>query len=224
MDLLGHPPGMLEALFPETVVTVEASDRHFGGALLPEEEAQIRRAVPRRRRDFTAGRSCAREALARLGFAEQPLLSDADRVPRWPPGAVGSISHSGSWCGVAVARAESAAGLGLDVEGDAPLEPSLVPRICSPQELECFGRLPPPPAADWPKLAFSLKEAAYKAYFPLARTFLGFHDLELEVDAEAGAFAARLLRADAPAAAGRRRFCGRFGAAAGFVCAGVVLP
>ncbi len=215
---------MIEGLFPETVVTVEAGDAHWSGALLPEEEAQIRRAAPRRRRAFTAGRVCAREALERLGFAERPLLSDADRVPCWPPGAVGSISHTGDWCGVAVARAESAVGLGLDVEGDAPLEPRLAPRICSPLELERFGRLPPPPAADWPKLAFSLKEAAYKAYFPLARTFLGFHDLELEVDAETGAFAAQLVRADAPAAAGRRRFCGRYRAAVGFVCAGVVLP
>jgi 4'-phosphopantetheinyl transferase EntD len=214
---------VIAELFPDSVVTVEAGDAHWNGALLPEEEAQILRAVPKRRRDFTAGRLCAREALARLGLAPGPLLSDADRVPRWPPGVVGSISHTAGWCGVAVARAEQAAGIGLDVEGDAPLDSRLVERICTPGERKAFVRLAPPPAADWPKLVFSLKEAVYKAYFPLARHFLGFHDVELEIDPAASRFEARLLRADAPAAAGRRRFPGRYAASGGFVCAGVLL-
>lgn len=214
---------MIAALFPDTVVTVEAGDAHWSGVLLPEEEAQIRRAVPKRRRDFTAGRLCAREALARLGCPPGPLLTDGDRVPRWPPGVVGSISHTAGWCGVAVARTRDAAGIGLDAEGAAPLDPRLVERICTPREREAFGHLPTPPAADWPKLAFSLKEAVYKAYFPLARHFLGFHDVELEIDPVAARFQARLLRADAPAAAGRRQFGGRYAAAGGFVCAGVVL-
>lgn len=214
---------MIRELFPESVVTVEATETHWTGTLLPEEEAQIRSAGEKRRREFTAGRLCAREALERLGVRAFPLVSDADRVPRWPPGVVGSISHSASWCGVAVARADAALALGLDVERTGPLGAELEERVCRRAELARFARLPRPATADWPKLAFSAKEAAYKAYYPLARRRLDFHDLELEFDPEAGSFVARLVRDDAPSAAGRRAFAGRFALGECFVYTGVHL-
>ena len=37
------------------------------------------------------------------------------------------------------------------------------------------------------------KEAVYKAWFPLARRWLGFEDVELTIDLRAAVFAARLL-------------------------------
>src|SRR5688500_4932672 len=67
---------------------------------------------------FDAGRRCASEAMARLA----PTLADVV-VPRgehgqplWPPGIVGSISHTGDVVWAAVARRRHAAGLGIDVE------------------------------------------------------------------------------------------------------------
>ena len=214
---------MIRALFPEPIVTEVAAAADWIAPLLPEEAEQIRSAGDKRRREFTAGRSCARRALAALGFAEFALLSDAERVPRWPPGVVGSLSHSGRWCGVVVARTGAALGLGLDVEAADPLEPALAPRICTGDELARFRDLPELTGSDWPKLAFSAKEAVYKSYFPLARCPLGFHDVELEIDVRGQRFEAALIRHSAPAAAGRRRFPGRFGIADGYVYTGVHL-
>ncbi len=214
---------MIRSLFSDAVVTWEALAADWTGVLLAAEAEQIRDAGAKRRREFTAGRVCARAALARLGIEDFPLLSDPDRVPRWPPGIVGSLSHTGSWCGVAVARAEVALGLGLDVERGGPLGARLATRVCTPRELERFARLPGLAGADWPKLAFSAKEAVFKSYYPLARHRLGFQAVELEIDPQARTFQAALTRADAPSVAGHRCFQGRFAVVDGYVCAGVQL-
>jgi 4'-phosphopantetheinyl transferase EntD len=39
------------------------------------------------------------------------------------------------------------------------------------------------------KLVFSAKEAAYKALWPLLRSFIEFHELEIQFDVPAGRFA-----------------------------------
>jgi enterobactin synthetase component D / holo-[acyl-carrier protein] synthase len=60
---------------------------------------------------------------------------------------------------------------------------------------------------------FSAKETLYKAYFPLTGFFIGFRDAAIALVPEAddaGRFEARLLRRDAPSAAGQRRFAGRY--------------
>jgi 4'-phosphopantetheinyl transferase EntD len=214
---------VIRELFPEAVVTVELEASRCAGALLPEEEAQIRGVGEKRRREFRAGRLCARAALARLGIEGHALVSDEQRVPRWPPGVVGSLSHSGAWCGVAVARRETAVGLGLDVEIGGPLGARLASRVCTADEIARFAALPILEGADWPKLCFSAKEAVYKSYYPLTRHALGFRDVELEFDPAGQRFVATLIRSDAPSAAGRRSFPGRFAVGAGRVCTGVCL-
>ena len=49
------------------------------------------------------------------------------------------------------------------------------------------------PEVHWDRLLFSAKESVYKAWFPLARRWLGFEDISLEIDARTGVFAARIL-------------------------------
>ena len=74
---------------------------------------------------------------------------------------------------------------------------------------------------------FSAKECLYKAYFPLTRVFIGFRDAEVVLrpeTPEAGAFGARLVRDDAPGAAGRRHFTGRYRIEAERVLTGLVIP
>jgi 4'-phosphopantetheinyl transferase EntD len=46
------------------------------GLLFPGERAIVARAVPGRALEFTTGRQCAREALARLGIPPEPILRD----------------------------------------------------------------------------------------------------------------------------------------------------
>jgi 4'-phosphopantetheinyl transferase EntD len=74
---------MIEKLFPCDVVSVVAKPEMWAEELYPDEAAFVSGAVAKRRRDFAAGRSCARKALRILGF----------EVMRCPSGRIGS--HSG---------------------------------------------------------------------------------------------------------------------------------
>ena len=52
--------------------------------LLEGEHEAIRRAAPARRREFAAGRACARHALAALGVGAVAVPQAKDRAPLWP--------------------------------------------------------------------------------------------------------------------------------------------
>ena len=79
----------------DSVVTEELDPRAVNEGLLPEERGAVAKAVPKRVAQFTAGRVCARRALAQLGNTEPvPILMGEDRAPQWPAGYVGSISHT----------------------------------------------------------------------------------------------------------------------------------
>jgi 4'-phosphopantetheinyl transferase EntD len=215
---------VLATLFDAPIVTVTATGAHAAEPLRPEEAACIGRAAPRRRSEFGTGRACAREALARLGIHDFPLLVGPSRAPVWPRGVVGSLSHCRGYCGVAVARSDAVLGLGLDVERAEPLERELLERICTAGELERLPELAADPhAPDWGKLTFCAKESAYKCYFPLAGVFLGFQDVEIDFEPRARRFRARLVRPDAPAVHGLRALEGRFAWSEAFVFAGVTL-
>jgi 4'-phosphopantetheinyl transferase EntD len=187
---------MIKTLFPAGVTTLEATPAMWEAPLLPEEEACLSpRAVAKRRREFAAGRACARAALARLGVVDFPLRSGPDRTPIWPPDIVGSLSHCPDFCGVAVTRRGAIAGLGLDVERARPLQDRVAAMICTEAERDRLTRLPDLPAPLWAMVLFCAKEGVYKCFYPLARMHLDFHDVEIDLDPPAGSFTARVIRA-----------------------------
>ena len=219
---------MIETLFPASVLTLPATPEMWAGTLLPEEEACLSpRAIAKRRREFTAGRVCARAALERLGIRGFPLVAGEDRSPVWPPGIVGSLSHCGDYCGVAIARRGDIAGVGFDVERARPLEGRVASIICTPAERRRIESLPGLPPGLWTMIVFSAKESAYKCYHPLMKTFLDFHDVEIDLAPEAGTFTARILKTQAAGqAAGRpglESLGGRFAWNDAYVFAGVTL-
>jgi 4'-phosphopantetheinyl transferase EntD len=178
--------------------------------------------VDKRRREFAAGRLLAHGLLEAVGASRSPLLPDADRVPLWPSGVVGSITHCQSLCAVAVAPASQCSGLGLDVEPAAPMDAALLPMILRDAE---FARIAALPAALRPLggiLVFSIKEAVYKAIYPQCRVFLDFHQVELAFEGEDG-FVADVLVAGAHPP-GHARIRGRFRVAEGHVASAVLLP
>ncbi|MCV6604473.1 MAG: hypothetical protein OIF34_04145, partial [Porticoccaceae bacterium] len=61
------------------------------GIALPQ---RVSKAVPKRQAEFLAGRHCAALALKSLGFENTEVQSGENRIPHWPQGAVGSISHT----------------------------------------------------------------------------------------------------------------------------------
>ena len=176
--LLADPRVMVAELDPREVEP-EAG-------LFPEEAAQIVNAVLSRRQQFTAGRVLARRAWQRLGQAPTPLPSDEQRVPRWPSGIVGTITHTHAWCAAAVARASDVRGLGADVEAATPLDVGLWSRVCRPEERSFLGAHPGEAGGLLAKAIFSAKESIYKALYPEVRVFLDFQAMHIELEPAPG--------------------------------------
>ena len=199
--------------------TAVAADRIGPSAAFDAaEQAVIARAVQRRREEFTTGRRLAREALARLGCVAAALPPDPDRVPRWPEGFVGTISHSGGLCVALVGRARKLVGIGIDIEETARMQPGLASMICRPDETdldETGGALDPT------LLRFVAKEAFFKAYFPATRSFLDFQEVRVAVDPAGDRFEARLMEPSSPSLRGSRAFVGYFATFGSHIVAGV---
>jgi 4'-phosphopantetheinyl transferase EntD len=154
----------------------------------------VRGAADKRRLEYLAGRHCARVALARLGERGHVLRAGADRAPVWPPGLVGSITHTGTaregFCGAAVARRVDLVALGIDAELNRPLPDELLPTVLTEREREALGGLPPDERGRLAMLVFSAKESLYKALAPLLGVFIEFHEAEIDLDVGAGQFRA----------------------------------
>jgi 4'-phosphopantetheinyl transferase EntD len=211
---------MIADLFHPAVTTVRATPDMWRGEGYPEEMLAVAQATEKRRREFVAGRLCAREALNRLGIDHFPLLANPDRTPRWPPDVVGSIAHCPDYCGVAVARRGEIVGVGLDVERGGRLPADIVSSVCSAEELESLADVAAPSPHDWAKVIFSAKEAFYKCYYPLTGCYLDFHDVHVRV-APGGRFVAQLVPDNAPSIAGRRQMVGRWSSSVDHVFTGV---
>src|SRR5262245_52072688 len=159
------------SLFPAPVVVVDAAVRDDVAALLPEERAEIEKAIDKRRFEYSSARACAHRAMAQLGVPDAPLLSGPGRDPRWPSGVVGSIAHSKGWCAAAVGRTAEVRALGIDLEPDDPLDPPLWPHVATKRELAWLEAQPEVRRGRAARLLFSAKEAFYKCQFPTTRQF-----------------------------------------------------
>ncbi|WP_245645149.1 4'-phosphopantetheinyl transferase family protein [Pseudonocardia acaciae] len=187
----------LGRILPASVVAVEM----FGDdpeeatvALMPEEAAHIAGAVQRRRREYACVRHCARKGLAALGLSPVPILSGSRREPLWPAGAVGSMTHCAGYRAAAVARASEVATVGIDAEPHEPLPDGVLSVISRNEERARLDELAAhDPATMWDRLLFSAKESVYKAWYPLARDWLGFEQASIELDPVRRRFSARLL-------------------------------
>ena len=135
---------------------------------------QIERATRKRQARYFHGRVCARRALI---AANAPILDvrvGLRREPVWPPGFIGSISHSSSFAAVVVAAHPHAAGLGIDLGIVVPSAPAirLMEAALSSDELDYLRSLAMPGHALLLTLAFCAKEAFLKAAFSeLGRIF-----------------------------------------------------
>src|SRR5437899_1838374 len=186
----------LHEIVPNGVFTAEGliSDLSLVQLMASEREI-VRHAVPKRQREFAAGRACARRALLHLGVRDVDILSGGRREPLWPPEIVGSIAHTNSYCAAAVALEQRFTSLGIDIEANTPLEAIVTPLICGTGErrwCEWRDHLP----IHRPKLLFSIKESLFKALYPLMQVGLGFQDIEISVDLQAGTFVATTSNPD----------------------------
>ena len=215
---------MLETLLPAEVRIRTLSEEIDEALLYPEEAACIAAAVPARRREFAQGRLCARRALADLGIRHFPLLPGKDRAPVWPPGVVGSLTHCGGTCAVALARADRIEGVGIDIESAEPLADELFRLVCVPAERARLETLPASTRGVLAKLLFSAKESVFKCFYPLTGVFLDFQDCEICVAEDAGEFTAMLQHPRLPAALRAAELRGRFARDARHLFTGIARP
>jgi 4'-phosphopantetheinyl transferase EntD len=145
-------------------------------ALLPAEAPVFASSVVKVRRASGAARIAARELLTSLGHLNCPLLKDAAGAPVWPAGLVGSLAHDSHVAVAAVASSRDFIGVGIDVEPAELLPPDLLDLVATPRER---ANLAADPYRG--RLLFVAKEAVYKAVFPLDRTFLDHHDVEVDL-------------------------------------------
>ncbi|HEY4181390.1 MAG TPA: 4'-phosphopantetheinyl transferase superfamily protein [Kofleriaceae bacterium] len=182
----------LGLVLPGDVIVIEARGDVAPDPLFPEETAAVANAVERRRVEFARGRSCARRALVELGVEPVAILMGDDRAPIWPPGVVGTISHCAKYACAAVGHASTYAGIGIDAEILQPLEAGVAKLVVSVDEARALAALPGD--VPWPCVAFSAKEAFYKAQYPWTHTFLDFDDVAVAID-PAGSFTITVLKA-----------------------------
>lgn len=183
-----HPKAVLPALFPTGVTTSEGDPAAMPTDLFPEEQALVAQAHENRRKDFAAGRACARRALERLGVAPASLPSGPRGYPAWPDGLIGSVAHTHGYCGAAVAFQRDFRSLGLDIERIDRLKEPMWRRICTPDEVLWLESTPDNRRLTWAALLFSAKECFYKWQYPLSHVYLGFRQVTLRVDVESSTF------------------------------------
>jgi 4'-phosphopantetheinyl transferase EntD len=191
----------LRSLAPGTVRTgcrrIDAAD---GASLHETERRLVMNAVPKRRHEFASGRVLLRELLDHTG----PIGIEPGRAPSWPPGTRGSLAHDHHFAVAAVTFSPGIRALGIDIEPTTELPPEMADAILRPEERSLDAHV-----------AFTLKEAAYKAWSSLGGRILEHHDMLL--CARDGWFQARVVDDDVS-------FVGAFVTVGGRTVALVVVP
>ncbi len=167
----------LRAIAPDGVVVGARSiDVVDLDALHAAEASVVASAVPKRRREFATGRALLRLLLG----ADVTILPGPTRAPVLPPGVCGTLAHDDRLAVAAVTRRPSIAALGVDIEPATPLADDIAEVVLRPEERLLDAHL-----------AFTLKEAAYKAWSGLGGRILDHHEVSLTV--RDGRFDARVV-------------------------------
>lgn len=161
---------------PDITVGVRRIHPRDLGGLLPDEVATVAAAVPKRRREFASGRALLRELIG----DNVTIPAMASRAPSLPAAVCGSLAHDDTWAVAVITREPAIAALGVDVEPVGALAEDVAALILRPEESGLDAHL-----------AFTLKEAAYKAWSGLGGRILDHHDVAVTVDG--GSFEARVV-------------------------------
>jgi 4'-phosphopantetheinyl transferase EntD len=210
---------MIEAVVPASASAEMFSDAPES-AMFALEAATIANAVAARRREFGTVRHCARKALRQIGVPAVSVLPDVDGAPRWPAGVVGSMTHCAGYRAAAVARSGELLSVGIDAEPHAAMPGATLDVVLRDEERARLRALADAhPELHWDRIVFCVKEAVYKAWFPLTRAWLDFADVSATVNPD-GSFAARLLVRGPPVAGDELNgFSGRWVVGRGLVLA-----
>jgi 4'-phosphopantetheinyl transferase EntD len=217
---------MITDVLPPSVVAREQFVDPPAVMLFDVEGAYVASAVDSRRREFATVRQCARAALEQLGYPPMPLVPGDHGAPQWPSGAVGSMTHCQGYRAAAVAQAVDVLTLGIDAEPHGPLPDGVLEVIARQEEIPRVAALRDANGSIWwDRLLFSCKESAYKAWFPLTRTWLDFEQASVSIDPRRGTFSVQLL-APGPTLdmIGSDTFSGRWTLSADILLSAITVP
>jgi len=136
--------------------------------LYPDEKKLISSFSLGRKREFTAGRVLAREALVELERKPCSILSDKNGCPIWPDSIVGSISHKGRICTAFLGLKERVTSVGIDLELQEPLQQPMWSSFATDEEV-IQANVTNFSDENFANMVFSAKEAFYKCIYPIAR-------------------------------------------------------
>ena len=139
-----------------------------------------------RKSEYASGRRVAHEALKLLS-GKPAAVTREGRMPAWPAGYRGSISHSREFAIAMVASTRRCQAIGLDVVQKNAVSAKVGARIMLAEEL-----LPPWGLidTDWRAIVFGAKESVYKAVYPEIGEFLEFRDVEIKMNESDRSFTA----------------------------------
>lgn len=139
-------------------------------------------AVPKRLNEFYVGRILAHAILQQHFDCSDSITSMSERLPIWPKGFKGSISHSNNKLVVAVSA--QADYLGIDIEHivDESFAKDSAALILtqSEQALWQTGQIQGLSFCEYLALIFSLKESLYKAVYPVVQSYIDFLEASVE--------------------------------------------
>jgi 4'-phosphopantetheinyl transferase EntD len=182
------------------------------------DEPSLRRAIPKRQLEFSAGRVASQQALAALGQANVAVPMGQKRNPLWPVGIAGSITHTAGLAVAVTALAKNVVSLGIDLELATAVTPSLWASVLNKREIEWLQRRPALEQASLATLFFCAKESFYKFQYALAEQWVDFAEGEVSIETKApGEFSLDCHQAAVVARLGRSRFSGRYAVGYGFV-------
>lgn len=161
----------------------------YSADLKPAESTAMGEVSSVRSLQFSSGRRAAHAALDALQI-EDCAIGRIERLPRWPTGVLGSISHSDSLAGAAVGLTDTYLGMGIDLVPISAVSDKVAQRILLGPELTWVRRMG---SGDWRTALFSAKESVYKAVNPVVGEYLGFQDVTVNVVPDALEFFASTL-------------------------------
>jgi len=200
--------------------------RHAGGieGLRPNELELSRAFGPARLADFAAGRDCAHRALDAIGYPGVDLAMTEDRLPQWPAGVVGSITHARGFIGAVVGTRASYSSIGIDAETIERISSDLWPKICTPAEIRLLMQTDLGERTRLGALLFSAREAFYKCQFPLTRMRIAFDEIQVQLEsttALSGEFSIEPLSRECRERFAKLTLCGRFRCEGALVATGM---
>jgi enterobactin synthetase component D len=148
---------------PEVAVGV----RDIGDWPIFEVERElVKGATQRRRHEFASGRALLRDLMG----VDVPIPAGKNRAPVLPVGVCGSLAHDERFVVAAVGSRKEFRSIGIDIEPVDPLGEEIARAVLRADEVELDAHQ-----------AFTLKEAAYKAWSGAGGPLLDYHDLRVSI-------------------------------------------